>query len=400
MRFWKMQNKSKIQEESIMSNLYLMTNRTPFDMAWSTILCFQNTPNATRWRVEETRALFPSLQAVEERRQFTRVHKIVNQMLCCDLEKELYGNPALVNQVDVDGRTPLSYAAARGDDSMVSILLGHGADPNIVDRIGQGPLRQSMKASESTCTRLLLNSGADVDHRDNWDQTALISSAYYPEPLPFMSALLLAGADVNAVDYKSSSVLTEIMKFNLPDAVQFLLKNGANIEQVDHYGMTPFMHGIRNNSHEALRILLGFGKSFSHSRCDHKHRTALHWAAELGDTETLKILAQVPLKGVDVQDKTISGLTVIDIAEKRIKVVNLANIANNKLWAGNEWLTAFRNLLETIRIPTRYPSPASAGGTSDSSDEVFHDALEDFTFEAMSDLVEKGEMHHTSVIIA
>lgn len=345
-------------------------------MAWSTILCFQNTPNATGWRVEEIRALFPSLQSVGDRRSFTRVHKIVNQMLCCDFQKELCRNPALINQADADGRTPLAYAATRGDRSTVSTLLRHGADPNIVDRIGQGPLRQSMKAYDSTCTTMLLNGGANFDHRDNWEQTALISSAYYPEPLPFMSTLLLAGANINATDFRSFSVLTEAMKFNLPNAVQLLLENGANIEQVDHYGLTPFMHGIRSNSRTALRILLDLAKRFLHSY-DHNHKTVLHWAAESRDIETLQILAQIPLRGIDIQDKTISGLTVIDIAER----FKIEKIANEKAWADNEWLTASRNFLETITIPTQNSSPVSTSGMSDSSDDVFHDALQHLTFD-------------------
>lgn len=105
-------------------------------MAWSTIYCFQGTPNASQWRVDEIRTLFPTLESVEDKRKFTSVHKIVLQILHMDFEKELIRNSSAIDQEDADGRTPLSWAAARGDSKSVETLLRHGASPNIPDRIG------------------------------------------------------------------------------------------------------------------------------------------------------------------------------------------------------------------------------------------------------------------------
>jgi len=367
--------------------LQLTHYRTPYDMAWSTILCFQDTPNAAAWRVEEMRALFPSLNSIEERRGFTRVHRIINRILHCDLEKELCRSQDLINQVDADGRTALSYAAARGDHAAVETLLRYGADPNIADRIGQGPLRQSMKAFDSTCTVLLLQAGANVNCRDNWEQTALISSVFHPQPLPFTTALLLAGADVNAVDFQGSSALMEAIKFNAPDAVQLLLDHQANVNVIDHFGLNPFVQGVRHNSHAALSVLLRSDTRVVHSVRDSSQKTVLHWAAEVGDTKTLRILNRTPLEGLSVYDKTATGLTAIDVAEKRLEMEKLGF---EKTSTDTEWLIAFRDLLGTIRVPTANPSPTSISGKSDISDDIFHDALQHLTFEEISELAEEG----------
>jgi ankyrin repeat protein len=356
-------------------------------MAWSTILCFQDTPNAATWRVEEMRALFPSLDSIEERRKFTKIHKIINRILHCDLEKELCRSRDLINQVDADGRTALSYAAARGDHVAVDTLLRYGADPNIADRIGQGPLRQSMKAFDNTCTSLLLQAGANVNYRDNWEQTALISSVFHPQPLPFTTALLLAGTDVNAVDFQGSSALMEAVKFNAPEAVQLLLDHQANVNVIDHFGMNPFMQGVRHNSHAALKVLLHSDIHVVHSVCDSSQKTVLHWAAEVGDIKTLQILTRSPLKDLSVHDKTATGLTAIDVAEKRLEMEKLVF---EKTPTDTEWLTAFRDLLETIRVPTANQSPISPSGKSDISDDIFHDALQHLTFEELSGLAEEG----------
>jgi ankyrin repeat protein len=367
--------------------LQLTHYRTPYDMAWSTILCFQDTPNAAGWRVEEMKALFPSLDSIEERRKFTKIHKIINRILHCDLETELCRSRDLINQVDADGRTALSYAAARGDHVAVNTLLRYGADPNIADRIGQRPLRQSMKAFDSTCTNLLLQAGANVNYRDNWEQTALISSVFYPQPLPFTTALLLAGTDVNAVDFQGSSALMEAVKCNAPEAVQLLLDHQADVNVIDHFGMNIFMQGVRHNSHAALEVLLDSDIHVVHSVCDSSQKTVLHWAAEVGDIKTLQILTRSPLKDLSVHDKTATGLTAIDVAEKRL---HMEKLVFEKTPTDTEWLTAFRDLLETIRVPTANQSPISPSGKSDISDDIFHDALQHLTFEERSGLAEEG----------
>jgi ankyrin repeat protein len=360
-------------------------------MAWSTILCFENTPRAGDMRVNEIRDLFPSYEPLEERRKFTKIHKTVVGILHLDLEQVLQQNGHLINEVDADRRTALLYAAARGDHKSLEILLRYGADPNIVDRIGQGPLRQSMKAHDSTCTTMLLNAGVNVDHRDNWQQTALISSIYHPEPLQFIRTLLLSGADINATDNQGSTTLMEAMKFNQPNAVRLLLDHGADVNIIDHFGMNAFMHAVRNNSHTALRILLDSGAPIMRCGSDTTGKTVLHWAAETGDLETLKILTGISLNGISVHDKTDTGLTAIDVAERRRE---LEIFIDEKQGIGPEWMLAFGDLLDTIRIPTTTPSPRSPAEKSDISDEVFVDALQQLTFEGISELAEEGGVRH------
>lgn len=107
-------------------------------MAWNTIFCFQGTLNASAWRVDEIRALFPTVDHVEDRRRITRIHKIVLRIRHLDLEKELLRDRSMIDQMDEDGRTALSWAAAREISKSVEALLHHGACSDIPDRIGQG----------------------------------------------------------------------------------------------------------------------------------------------------------------------------------------------------------------------------------------------------------------------
>ncbi|MCJ1261129.1 hypothetical protein MMC22_000993 [Lobaria immixta] len=376
---------SKSHVEVIDILLRMGSEPTPYDMAWSTIYCFQGTPNAANWRVDEIRTLFPTLEYVEDRRKFTKLHQIVLQILHIDLEKELLRNRSAIDQEDADGRTPLSWAAARGDNKAVETLLRHGASPNVPDRIGQGPLRQSIKAHDASCTKLLLAYGANVDHTDNWKQTALQSALYYTDPVSFLIPLLAAGSKVNTRDSRGNTPLIEACIGNHPDAVRLLLDHGAEVNCANDTGVTPLHQCVRFNSHEALGIILN--TDVQHSPRDRCGFTVLHWAAEWADIRTLGLLRQARLRGVHVEDKRADGLTAIDVAEQRRQEKH----PKDKQTADSIWITAFGDFLESL---AGFATPKSTYTGSDVSDDFFVDALQSLTSADIVELAEKGSVPH------
>lgn len=367
----------------------LTTYRTPYDTAWSIIHSFQGTPQASAKRVEEMRTLFPTLDSVEERRQFTRIHKIILQILHLDLEKELLKNSSTVDEVDADGRTPLSWAASRGDSKSVEALLRHGASPDTPNRIGQGPLRQSMQAHDATCTKLLLAYGAKVDQRDNWEQTVLLSAMYYPNPTSFAIPLLKAGAEVNIRDSQGHSPLMEAVSENQADAVKLLLDHGADPDLLNHAGYTALHLGIRRNSYDALAVLLDGNVDVNYAVRDKKKRTVLHWAAEYAELNVLSLLQDRPLYGLNADDQCENGLTAIDIAQKRRDQETARGLEYNTVLS--EWIAAFTNLLEGLS-PFKSPKSVLSYTGSVVSDDDFQDALQELGLGDLTDLAEQGQI--------
>lgn len=362
-------------------------------MAWNIIFYSQGTPNASAWRVDEIRALFPTADSIENKRRFTRIHKVVLQILHLDLEKELLRDRSMIDQVDADGRTALAWAAARGDSKSVEALLRHGASPNRIDRIGQGPLRQAMKAHDPTCVKLLLAYGAEVDHRDNWKQTALQSAMYYSDPVSFALPLLKAGALVNVRDSRGHCPLIEAVRWNHVGAVKLLLDHGADVDCANDAGFTSLHQAVRYNSHEALTALLAVDLDYAVEDC--KKQTVLHWAAEFADPETINILRRERLQGLSADGKCENGLTAIDIAEKRRDEEKKRG--HNTV--DSQWITAFSDLLESLMGFTTPKSALSYTGSA-SSEDFFVDALQKLDFDDLADLAENGQIAHVTDISA
>jgi hypothetical protein len=90
---------------------------------------------------------------------------------------------------------------------------------------------------------------------------------------------------------------------------------------------------------------------------------------------------------LSVHDKAATGLTAIDVAKQRREIEKLFG---KKTPTNTEWLTAFRDLLETIGVSTGNVSPRSMGGKSDISEDIFNNALQLLTFEELSELAEGG----------
>lgn len=292
------------------------TQEVPYDMAWATILCFENTPMSSVFRVPEVRALFPSLNDLQDRRAFTIIHQIVVGLIHMDLGEELNRDASLINQPDADNRTALNWAASRGDASAVETLLRFGAATKCPDRIGQGPLRSSLKASEPKCLYLLLQAGADITEQDLWEKTVLQGAMHFHDPVPFCRPLIAAGIDLDNQDSTKSTALIEAVRMGHTDAVDMLISAGANVNIQDMNGVTAFHEAVSRNSLQSVRLLL---KSRRVDSCikDGKDQSVLHYAAAHANVQMLQLLTAARLEGIDIADKRTDGLTALELAADR-----------------------------------------------------------------------------------
>jgi hypothetical protein len=131
-----------------------------------------------------------------------------------------------VNAPDVDGSTPLQWAAHWNDLETVKALLAAGAKPNTANRYGVTPLHEA----------------------------ATIGSA------PIMSALLRAGAQPDAVYGEGETALMLAARSGNVDAVKLLLEANVDVNAAEKFrGQTALMLAANENHGTVVKALLAAG---------------------------------------------------------------------------------------------------------------------------------------------
>ena len=209
-----------------------------------------------------------------------KLHRAANEGDLVRLQKLLSRrSPQIdVHEPDFKDMTPLMYAVSSPDASVevVRTLLRHGAE------IDFATLRLALDNLEKLT--LLIEVGADLHFRDEDGYDAVISTAFgrdvlhNPQLLDILRLLIAHGVSVTSISsYKESavSVLSRIGRF---DAVELLLKAGADPEYVK---LTELMKVVAFGSLADVAAVVGRGPDLEER--DRWERTAWLIAIQTGD---------------------------------------------------------------------------------------------------------------------
>jgi ankyrin repeat protein len=306
-----------------------------FHFAWDTILSDGLEPRFSS-RKQALLELFPRDEGDLDNRMFGRVHKCVLGIIGTSLRDELDVSTAQIDTVDNLGRTPLYWAASRGDKDAVRVLLDFGAQCN-TKKVAKGgsPLLAAAKTANEDIVRCLLEHGADIAVRCDESRTALHWASLVETGLACVKLLLAAGADPNCGDDENRTPLHFAAQNGCIDNVQRLLEAGAHIDGLCEDGWTPLACCVFWNMHESIKMLLGCGADTSIKT--EPGESILHLAAQYADLPTLEILAQHELSPLlDAEAKTVAGMAAHRFAEEREESA--------------AWNATFEHLLATVRM--------------------------------------------------
>jgi palmitoyltransferase len=107
----------------------------------------------------------------------------------------------VVDDLDIDDHTPLTWAAYKGSKSVVNFLLNRGANPNLQDKKGYTPLHWAAKSGHSETVVVFIENRADtqircnngctpLDLARNSGQETIVKTFDYLEKLHFLPKLL------------------------------------------------------------------------------------------------------------------------------------------------------------------------------------------------------------------
>ena len=252
----------------------------------------------------------------------------------------------------------------RGDERCVRTLLKYNADPNKSCMGRYTPLLLAAKAKDAAAIVPLLEGGAYVNWKNNGLYTALHYAAYYKDDESHVRPLLEAGAEINAKNRFGSSALALTTDYDHAKSAFLLLAHGADIESRENEGMTPLIRAIRWNSHGVLRLLLEWHAN--HTATTLKGDTILHVAARNADIETIRMLAETELLGIDTTAKNLDGATAMNVMKGRTDV-------------SAEIESALEDLLRQIDAPgirARKEIPTLNDEAQQQASEIFEDAPE------------------------
>ncbi|KAL5336761.1 ankyrin repeat-containing domain protein [Aspergillus crustosus] len=188
-----------------------------------------------------------------------------------------------------NGQTILHQVAKHTNLDALQALLRHGAPIDSADNYGNTALFYAAQKRDADTVRILLESGATIPlevSRDNDPVRACLLSAYYSRNSEetmrdTLEVLIKHGADLNSVMDKRTYFQDLIIldsTVQLPKyVVQVLLDHGADPDGLDGHGMN-----------------------------------VLHYAAYLGDTETVAVLLR---HGTNIYAKNTDGKTPAQIAD-------------------------------------------------------------------------------------
>ena len=304
-----------------------MVDRSPQRAAWDRILANTFSPE---WR-EEMTFLFPDPD-FDELYGFGLLHKAVLGLVGPGLSIEgvIHADPSQIDNTDCAGKTALSWAVWRGDLESAQTLLAHRADCNKSDILGKPPIYYAASTSRE-CVELLIQANADVHIRDLEKRTLLHHVAQSTsQDVEMVNFVLQTDIDINAVTMYGETAL--ITTDNLEIAT-CLMRKGVDQKHYTEAGKNALSRAIERNDHSMISLFLG--ERHDHTRNIRYYGTLMHLAAEFGNKETLRMLAQGALEPRDVNVKNEASLTPSQLAMQRRDV-------------DGEWQDAFVQFLNSI----------------------------------------------------
>lgn len=301
------------------------------------------------------------------------------QLSIKNLEEEILRKPEAVDVKDAMGRTPLEWAAARGDDRAVVTLLSFGANPNGMDKKLNTPLTLASNQGHTVCARLLLEAGARADPilppGVKFGSPLNCAARNANDPL-LIKTLLDFDADVEARGVDGRTPLLHAARGKPLTFAKLLLDYGANINATAKDGRTPLTTTIIYNNHDVLHLLLD--RWFEYTECPRlKGPHLLDLVVEHADVETMTIIMNA--KHLQLR------------RDNDYVLERFADQLNSRLDLTDELVTAFRKLLDVMCNPPNYTVSHEKSGIFNVSNPEEYQGLSDDEVESVDDYEDAQE---------
>lgn len=228
--------------------------------------------------------------------------------------------------VSLTGETALHLAVQDGDIAAAKQAIDKGASVGVFDIQGQTPLSRAAEKGDAGMVRFLLSHGAEkeIDYPSSFG-TALGLAAQGGH-LEAMGLLLDAGAGIDAPDDDGTTPLMQAIFGMQAAAAQFLLSRGADANATRARGETALHIAVRTGDDALLRALFSHGAAQSVNRqTDVFLQTPLHIAAQTRQEVSVRVLVEMgALAGIpNAVGNTPLGIAIGDATGNETAIIRL-----------------------------------------------------------------------------
>jgi ankyrin repeat protein len=258
--------------------------------------------------------------------ELTFLSKVVLGICHGDLSEILASSAGMLDLDRPDaafGMTPMHWAVMRQDVTIVRQLLDAGARLDLENTVGVRALFYSVGADQSEagiqCFDALIEAGADPSHPDKFGWTIFHRACRF-NCLITVKSMIAGGVDPNMHASKgginNGPAVFIAAWWGAADVLRYLVECGADINAADRYGTTAFTAAIETNRHACLRLLLDRGADYILPDASDEYRIP-HLIALVADAETLEILTEHGMQGLDFRERNKAGFTAVELFQKR-----------------------------------------------------------------------------------
>jgi ankyrin repeat protein len=203
-----------------------------------------------------------------------------------------------------EGRTPLDCACREGHLEIIEALVAAKAEVNTTNKKSETPLFFALEAKRnaSQAGTFLLSQKADVNHQRDDGASPLCRAAYWGN-VEIIALLLAAKADHEIVMTKEKGAFPVWLaaQGGHAEAIRVLAAAGANLNRVDHVGISALWAASQNGHENAVETLLALKADpnvYASPACP-----PISVAAENGHIEVVKMLVAAKAEvNIDSED--------------------------------------------------------------------------------------------------
>lgn len=164
-----------------------------------------------------------------------------------------------------DLNNDLINAVEAGNLIDVKSAIGKGADINYIDKYKTPVLMLAVMKGHYEIVKYLLSKGADINFIYGKDKVNLLHIAIehkgrFYHSTDILELLIEAGININCQDrYGNVPLHVACRTYAInSDVILILMKQGADMDIKNNYGLSPYSMAVENNMHELQQLLESF----------------------------------------------------------------------------------------------------------------------------------------------